>query len=542
MHDDPAPAIHDGHLHWSLWAAIDRQIEEDDSVGQYDRDSDESMLDFLERELELKVRGSPAIQDIYVSALRQFRARAILRMAIIGPRGGGKTYLAAAIELVAFIFWGYDASNVGGSLHQAERAYGYVRDWYDRSELVRRSFSAAPTMSRSRSVEGRELIINASSETSVRGPHPGSDDHGGMLVVDEVAIMQDRIVLAALYQVSAANPSAVIQLSTMGASEGGYWSDLVEAEDHKGYELKSYTAFDVAARCPYDCAATCPVPEHFAADYYRGTGATRELVHKALCAGRAHETDGHLQVDEIAQSWRDTDSETFLREMMGVRGASIGKTFDSLCLEECMAEELLLSADAEQAQARFAMLEKVIGVDWGWAGQTAAVYLVRLRDTLVAYRWEMWDHVQYRRIRNHLITTAFAERCETIAPDAAEPSENAAMQEEADKLSVDPVEAGLRPSDEYDEFGVRVWPVVFSRWKRYGYGEVRRRLEGAKLVFPERFNGEPVPGYAAAMRYLREHRRQANGDPEKKNDHVSDALMCACIAFSAKFPRTVEAA
>lgn len=520
---DPAIIEH------KLAQAIEAGLSDDSSVRVYDPARDEDMVDYVERELRQKMRAVPKLCEILVLIIQDARAHRIIREAILGPRGGGKTRFAATIELLLWRFFGYDAQNIGGSLKQAQTCYEYMVEGHELCDDLRR-FTVKQTMYKTVSRNGNKIGVSAASETSIRGPHPGGDDQGGLVVIDEVAIMKDGIVDAVKGQLTSANPSACLQLSTMGERQGGRWHELINDPRHKGYRLHTFDIFDVSKKCAYECATTCPVKEHFAEDYYHDLGGgKRQFVHKAYCGGKAHDTDGWISIDEIAAQWEDLDSSTFERENLGINTAIVGHVFDPLLIKRACVANVQLGKDPETHQRNLLRVEKAIGHDWGWSSLSAACYMLRLRRTLIVYRWEFWDHTSFAKIGKHLSDTALAERIEFISPDAAEPAANDDMREECDRLS----DRLYRKKTE--EFTTVVRPVVFSQIKGYGFGEVRRRLERETVLFPSHFGGVPVPNYEKAMGLIRAHQKGGDGKPIKKDDHASDALMCGVLNWSQRW-------
>ena len=491
-------------------------------VGLSDGLSDEQAVIYAEQAFGIKLRSVPAVLDVFLLAIRAFRERARLRLVVVGPRGGGKTKLAAVLQAMAWRHYGYEWVNIGGSLSQARLCFEYVRDAIlDTPDLTR--FAQQPIIQSSiKSVSGAKMIVCAASETSVRGPHPRGPSGGGGQTLDEAGIMEDEIVMAARGQLTSADPSALIELSTMAARQGGHFNDLVTDAATKGFQLRRYTAFDVAKRCPHDCATTCPVRAHFAEDFYRESSVGRELVHRAYCGGRAHEVDGWIDVDEIAQHWRDNDRETFERELLGFGSKATGQIYDPVLLDDLSPEELLLGADVDQHARRFQALEKAVGIDWGFSGQTAICYAVRLKDAAVIYRWDFVSATRFSLIRQNVLERVFADRIATVFCDAANPSDNEELDQQL-----------RNESDRIGRPQPAVHGVPFGEWKMYGIGEVRRRVEKGLIRFPRTFGLEPVAHWAPAMRYLKNYRADEHGKPIKKEDHGPDALLCAMLGWSS---------
>lgn len=487
---------------------------------------DEAIIDWCERELGVRLRSVPKVEAILRIALRAFRKRKILRLAVLGPRGGGKTYLAAVIELVAYRFFGYDWNNIGASLEQAQRCYDHIRDAHLTSPDLA-AFTLSCQAQETRSKSGGRIEIHAASEKSIRGAHPSGPSGAGGLTLDEAALIEDRLIDASKGQLTSADPSALLQLSTMGERQVGRFWRLLQAPAFEFYELRKFDIFDVVKKCPYDCATTCPVKEHFAEDYHEGTGPTRRLIHAGYCKGRAHEVDGWVSIDEVAQQWRDAgDRQHFERELLGRAVAAVGHVYDPTLIEAAALAKRALAKKAEDHARRFLLLEKAIGLDWGFAGECAVVYVVRLADALVTYRWEFFTRERFGLIRQHVLDYCFRERIESIFADSANPSDNEELQNLGSEIA---------ESNGHD-WSPRVVPVVFSKWKDYGIGEVRRRLEKGQLKFaPDFGGGARDPSFDRAMRYLKAYHTDDKGKPIKADDHGPDALMCAVIGFAPSF-------
>jgi len=273
------------------------------------------------------------------------------------------------------------------------------------------------------------------------------------------------------------------------------------------------------------------VKEHFAEDFYEESSGRRELKHAAYCGGIAHQNDGWLSIDFLAQRFRQLDRETFEREYIGAAAAArAGKVYDPALIEAAiLRDDLTLSrtGDAAEHWHRFVTLPKKVGLDWGFAGQTAVAYGLRMKDVIVVYRWELYTETLYSTVRSDLVENAFAERISEVWPDSASPSDNAELQEDGERRGR--AQAESTPGEEH-EFAVR--PVVFSRDKAFGIGEVRRRLEKGLIKFATSFGGKPVRHVERAIEYMKGYSRDENGNPIKRDDHVPDAVLCMCVGFA----------
>lgn len=486
--------------------------------------SDDEIVAWCERECGAKLRTVPKVLAILLHVLKAFRERRILRLVVLGPRGGGKTYLAAMIELVAYRFFGYDWNNIAASLEQAERCYDHVRDAHLASADLA-AFTLKCQAETTQSKAGGVIEIHTASEKSIRGAHPSGPGGGGGITLDEAALIPDALIDASKFQLTSADPSAILQTSTMGKEQVGRFWDLIQHPTVSLYDKRTFDVFDVAKRCTYDCKTTCPVREHFAEDYYEGVGPMRQAVHKAYCGGRAHDVDGWVPIEEIAQQWRDNPRLVFERELMGKAVASVGHVYDPTLIDEAVLRGKSLAKKPEDHARRFQLLDKAVGIDWGFAGECAVVYLARLQDTLLVYRWEFFTRERFGLIREHVLTKCFDEHVESIFADSANPSDN----EETQNLGTSMAER------KHLDWSPRVVPVVFSKWKQYGIGEVRRRLEKKMLHFAPDFGGEKDAQFDRAMRYMKAYHTDDRGKPVKADDHGPDALLCAVVGFAPSF-------
>lgn len=515
-----------GVLRAELLKRLDREVEATRGGLETKVDvSDAALVRWAEEELGVVLRGVPKVLAAFLFAVAAFRERRTLRMLLLGPRGGGKTKLLAVLELIAYRFFGYDAHNMGGSLEQAQRCFAHLERAHVTSRDLQ-SFTSSITGELIRSRRGGRIGISSASQKSVRGAHPIGPSGGGLLVLDEAALITDKLTDAAQGMLTGANPSAQIQASTMGEEPSGRFFELIQDPKAKNYQLFDYDVFDIAKRCPYDCATTCPVKEHFAQDYHHDLGGgEKQFVHKAYCGGRAHHVNGWVPIDEVAQSFRDVSRETFEREWLGWAAHRVGKVYDPVLLQQRTLVGKSLAANPADHAHRFLRLEKVVGIDWGFSGESCVCYLVRLRDALLVYRWEFFTGERFQAIREHVLARCDEEHIDSIACDAANPSDNLELATMAKQRKWS--------SSDYD--GPRVRGVAFSKWKRYGVGEVRRRLEKELLFFAETWGGVPTPGHERAMRYLKAYHTDKNGDPVKEDDHGPDALLCGVVSCARNF-------
>jgi len=507
-------------------AALERETPK---KPKWDAASVESMIDWLEQEVGLVVRQVPKIARILRDLIADLQARRVVRVLVIGPRGGGKTMLAAAIQLLTLRFYGASWTSIGGSLEQANRLFAHVRAAVTRSADLQ-AFITEALATRIAAKSGATITVHAASEKSIRGQHPRGPSGAGGIVLDEAVLIEDRIVDAVIPQVASADPSMILQLSTLGEMQSGRFWELIQDHEARGYRIYEFGVFDVTTRCPFDCASTCPVPA-FAKDEVREDGRGRvTAVRKALCAGKAHEPNGWLKIEEVAQQYKDLPREAFQREFLGSSSTRVGSVYNAEDIDACIHPGGMFSKTGglEQHLHRLKTLPKVIGLDWGYSSEAWAVYLVDLRGVLMAYRFEYWHAVRFSEIRKHLVDRIFEERIDCVLPDSANPADN----QELLKMISDRGDAP-QPGDA-DDHHCLVQPVKFGVHKTVGIGEVRRRLENRLIRFARKFGNEPVPNFDRAIRLLKAYHLDANNVPAKVADHCPDALLAGVLYWSPR--------
>ena len=510
---------------------------------QWDPADVESMIDWAEH-VGTSLRGAPVPLEAFRYVHSKLLAGEMFRVVVEGPRGGGKTQWAATVEAMAYHFFGWSWVNMGASKEQAYRCYDHLKEFHKASASLQQ-FSESCQATRTQSVLGNKIQVLAATETSFRGAHPSGVSPpaiasrqllkgGGGCTIDEAAIVPDETIDDSKGVLSSANPSGLVQISTVGKRLGGRFYQLTKNPERYGYKRYAYDVFGVAKRCPYECDKNCPIPEHFAKDYGR-PGAPDH--HKAYCGGKAHETDGWIAVDEIAQLFTELPRAAFEREFMGIASADVGHVYREDLIDACVKEALNLKGGGLTSE-RFLRLEKSCGIDWGYAGQTCVVYVLRIKELRIPYRWLFFSRETYETIIEGVVDTCFRECVPEVLADSAEPAWNAYLRKRVrarwEELAD---QAETEGRDSMTVHSVRVTPVVFSKWKAFGIGVCVRLLERGLFAFVKSFLGRAVEGYGLAMEYLRGYRYDANGKPVKEDDHGPDAFLCANLRWEDKFRR-----
>ncbi len=234
--------------------------------------------------------------------------------AVVGPRGGGKSLGVSFIEFYLVFLELFDALNLGGSELQADQVYQYLLGYIESDEFWKSLVRGEAMRERTYTADNAWIRVLTASQKSVRSPHAGGRKKdgrmaGGLLVIDEEAEASADIVEAALPTINTARPSVNVRCSTFHNAEGSF-ADLIENHEDMGYKLYRWDIFDVCERC--DCTGgECQSEEKcFREDHYEDytdpdTGeATKKLVHRAYCNGRAQYAAGWIPMEEVVTLWK----------------------------------------------------------------------------------------------------------------------------------------------------------------------------------------------------------------------------------------------
>ncbi len=221
---------------------------------------------------------------------------------ILGPRGGGKSFLTALETHVQSLWMPNHATRIlGGSLSQSEQVYQALRDIVRGSEDEREVLKLLKEGAHYRN--GSEVKILAASSTSVRGPHVPS------LKLDEVDEIDPDCRESAMGMCMNRNgiPASVIMSSTWHRI-GGPMSLLMERAQGGEFPLYSFCVFEILERCPDERSGAnlekcpeCPLVRWCHED--RGSDP--------LGRPKAKRSRGHYAIDALIQKIRATSLRTF---------------------------------------------------------------------------------------------------------------------------------------------------------------------------------------------------------------------------------------
>lgn len=218
---------------------------------------------------------------------------------MIGPRGGGKSFLAGFSAFLDSVRYDrHGARILGGSLAQADQIYNAISGF----ALHPGAAGIARSMSKTRAefITGSEVSMLAASATSVRGPHVPT------LKLDEVDEIDPAIRDAALGMCMARRGvPAMITLTSTWHRVSGPMSELSERARGGEFPLYTFCAFEVLERCPegrsgpaLERCPECPLVR-WCHDVPPGR------------APKAKRSSGHYAIESLVQKLRLASARTF---------------------------------------------------------------------------------------------------------------------------------------------------------------------------------------------------------------------------------------
>ncbi len=222
---------------------------------------------------------------------------------LLGPRGGGKSFLSA-LNTHAACRWNprHGVRILGGSRAQSEQIYRALREavYEGRGPMgtdapaIARLLKGAATYR-----NGSDVSILAASSTSVRGPHVPS------LKLDEVDEIATDLREAAMGMCMDRHGStASVAMTSTWHKVNGPMADLMGRARAGEFPLYSFCVFEVMERCPESRSGprleNCP-----ACPIVRYCHDTPDGVPKAK------RSDGHYGIESVIQKVRATSLRTF---------------------------------------------------------------------------------------------------------------------------------------------------------------------------------------------------------------------------------------
>lgn len=442
---------------------------------------------------------------------------------VVGPRGGGKSQGVSFIEFYLWAILNYDALNLGGSELQADQVYQYLIAYIEKDPYWQSLVRGDTMQSKTTSTDGAWIRVLTASQKSVRSPHAGGPNQGGLLVIDEEAETERDIVESALPTINTANPSVNVRCSTFHNAEGTF-ADLVDNHESMGYQMYRWDVFDVCKRC--ECVDKCESAEPcFREDHYESyvnpdTGQVdRRLLHRAYCGGRTRYADGWVSVREIEKMWRrwNRNHGRFEVEAMGSRPSSAGFVVKDL---NAFAQNITTESAADVYEPGFPVW---VCVDWGTQHAGVSVWQEQRGGRHVQIHSQQLEDTS----ETHVVSTVVS-LASTYSADLVE-------------VAADIGGGGsfLNPKLEH-EYQLPVRGVNFAEEKEAAVAAWNIINESGKCVYPAE--------HEVFIHQVRNWKRK-NGRIKKGNDHLCDSTICYFSRFIDLFglrsvrvlPRAVDA-
>lgn len=270
-------------------------------------------------------RGHDAPWDYFSKVYLERPALAL----VLGPRGGGKSWLSALdAHLTSRFRPGHGTRVLGGSRSQSEQVYQALR------EMAGRGGESATLDRLTREgayyANGSEVRVLAASSTSVRGPHVAS------LKLDEVDEIHPDVREAAMGMCMNRNgaTASVVMTSTWHRVDGPM-SGLMERARAGDFPLYSFCAFEVLGPCPEALSGPalekCP-----ACPLLKWCHSDRDRHPSGL--PKAKRSNGHYSVASLIQKARVVSARTFEADYLCIGPKSEGQWFPGFSAETHVSE------------------------------------------------------------------------------------------------------------------------------------------------------------------------------------------------------------
>lgn len=420
--------------------------------------------------------------DIYTGRV----TRAIMK----GPRGGGKSFILAALGFCLWYFKNLNGVDMGGALEQAQGVYKYFTDYCYIDDERLDGIPKDPTITRTENDHGKYFKCVTASPKQVRGPHPD------FLLGDEICEVKDELLLAALPMVDTSEDSLIVLTSTFHKIFG-LFQETWDNADELGYTRYSWDMFDVVK--PFDPAIWDDV------DLNRYIPDFQEL--RALARGRTGDAEGWVPIKNVIQAWREKNSlDWFLVEYMGERPSAAG-----LVLNPQDVDNAIFDDRVDTTYSYVNGTECIIGIDWGFSSMTAVTLLMQHADAVkVMLENKNYSQTPSEEIFKDVIDLVRRYRVKAIYADSEAKFENVGLRN------------ALAKSTALKEIkhNAPVIEVVFGKDKPDMLGNFRAHFERAKIKVPARFR-------EAKWQYKCYQYQEGTDKPVKKDDHIPDSTMCA---------------
>jgi hypothetical protein len=216
---------------------------------------------------------------------------------VLGPRGGGKSYLAAfATHLDSIQYRDHGTRILGGSLAQSEQVYNAIASFG--ADLTGIGVVTDLSRTRVRYLTGSDVSMLAASRTSVRGPHVPT------LRLDEIDEIDPEIRESAMGMcMGIGGVAASVSMTSTWHNLGGPMGELITRAEAGEFPLYRFCIFEVLERCP----------ESRSGGYLEHCPACPLMpwCHSGDGPPKAKRSAGHYPIDSLIQKVRTVSRRVF---------------------------------------------------------------------------------------------------------------------------------------------------------------------------------------------------------------------------------------
>ena len=427
-------------------------------------------------------------------------------------RGGGGSLCVAVILFLKMIYDGWSGVDLAGSLEQAKQVYAYTTYFWSCIPGMDKLLDGEPRQTITKLKNGCTLACLPASEKQSRSKHLP------MFVADEACQRDQNIgqyVETALQGVYSEPDHLIIWVSTYHVATG-YFQELVDEAKVRKIKTYKWNVFETMEACtqglkkystPEDptarkyCMEKCPLTRR--TPVYDEDGTFIRIDYD-WCCGTARESDGYYTYENVLDARNSCTGDTFNVEHCCNRPVSSGPVYNPYHVQRSMVEVLPFTSTASEELK--SMAQKVVGIDWGFAGETAIVGpCIFTGSTVEIVKTTFVSGVGIEDIGSILEQLKAQYGDFGIFADASHPFN----------------------IDFMITHGWEIEPVAFNKWKEYGIGNVARWLAQRKVHINSKDGGNDKLKKQMLLYY-----RDKNGKPEKKADHGPDALLCALLNWN----------
>ena len=286
-------------------------------------EEEESLRLWLAERHDIRLAAEPVCCDHVapwtIFAELYFRRPAVAL--VLGPRGGGKSYLSALhTHLESRRYPRFETRILGGSLSQSEQVYRALADVSGHGwgcDTPADPAIAKLLKDRALYKNGSEAQVLAASSTSVRGPHVPS------LKLDEVDEIDPECREAAMGMcMNRRGMSASVLMTSTWHKVGGPMEELMARARGGDFPLYEFCIFEVLERCP-DSRSGAALEKCPACPLMKWCHSDRDQHPEGK--PKAKRSNGHYAIDALIQKVHAISVRTFEADYLclGPKGAGL---------------------------------------------------------------------------------------------------------------------------------------------------------------------------------------------------------------------------